>query len=132
MGKKYFIDTNAIIDYTSGLYSKKGLTFMDKVVNQSINISVISKIEALAFAPQTELQNAFFQLVVEFVNNANVYALDDEIIDTTIEIRKTYKLKLPDAIIAATALNNGLILISRNTKDFDKVPEIHIINPHDI
>ncbi len=94
---------------------------MDKVVNQEFNISVISKIEALAFAPQTEAQKQFFQLVVDFVNNANVYALDDDIIEQTIEVRKTYKSKLPDAIIAATAMNNGLVLVSRNTKDFKTI-----------
>lgn len=105
---------------------------MDKVVNQGINISVISKIEALAFAPQTEEQKQFFQLVVDFGNNANVYALDDDTIEQTIEIRKTYKLKLPDAIIASTALANSLTLISRNTKDFKNISGLKAMNPYEL
>jgi hypothetical protein len=132
MGKGYLIDTNAIIDYTSGIYPESGLIFMDKVVDQCINISVVSKIEALAFTPQTRLQKQYFQLVVDFVHSSNVYLLDDDIIDQTIEIRKTYRLKLPDAIIAATAINNGLVLLSRNVKDFDKVLGIDIVNPHEV
>jgi predicted nucleic acid-binding protein len=132
MGKRYLIDTNAIIDYTSGIYPEKGLKFMDDIVNQDINISIVSKIEALAFAPQTEQQIQFFQLVLEFINNANIYMLDEDTIDQTIEIRKEYKLKLPDAIIAATSINNHLTLISRNDKDFGKIPGLLIINPHEI
>lgn len=78
MGKRYLIDTNAIIDYTTGLYPEKGLSFMDKVVNQGINISVISKIEALAFVPKTEDQKQFFDHQIDFINHANIYVLDDD------------------------------------------------------
>jgi len=70
--------------------------------------------------------------MVDFINHANVYALDDEAIDQTIKVRKTYKLKLPDAIITATAINNGLILISRNIKDFDRIPGFDVVNPFNI
>ncbi len=62
MGKRYLIDTNAIIDYTTGFFPSKGLSFMDDVINQEVNISVISKIEALAFEPQSEQQKQYFQI----------------------------------------------------------------------
>lgn len=132
MGKRYLIDTNAIIDYTSGLFPDKGLSFMDDIINQEVNISVISKIEALAFEPQADQQKQYFQLLVNFIGNANVYMLDDFIIGKTIEIRKIFKLKLPDAIIAASAIINNLTLISRNVKDFGKVPKLKVINPYEL
>ncbi|HAL83190.1 MAG TPA: hypothetical protein DCO83_13965 [Mucilaginibacter sp.] len=50
----------------------------------------------------------------------------------TIELRKKYKIKLPDALIAATALHYRLILITRNISDFNKIAGLKIINPHTI
>jgi predicted nucleic acid-binding protein len=45
-------------------------------------------------------------------------------------LRKKYKIKLPDAIIAATAIVNDFTLISHNFKDFLKITELHFINPY--
>jgi hypothetical protein len=47
MGQQYLIDSNAVIDYLSGKLPKKGKLFMDKVINDTPNISVITKIEVL-------------------------------------------------------------------------------------
>jgi predicted nucleic acid-binding protein len=47
----------------------------------------------------------------------------------TIEIRKKYRLKLPDAIIAASALANNHILITNNVADFDKIHKLKVIDP---
>ncbi|MBS1751893.1 MAG: hypothetical protein JST63_18485 [Bacteroidetes bacterium] len=44
-------------------------------------------------------------------------------------MRKTYNIKLPDAIIAATALSYELILITRNTIDFKNINNLKLINP---
>jgi len=40
-------------------------------------------------------------------------------------------VKLPDAIIAATALVHGLPLLTRNTTDFSALPGLTLLNPHD-
>jgi predicted nucleic acid-binding protein len=50
----------------------------------------------------------------------------------TIMLRKKHKIQLPDAIIAATAIVHELILITRNEKDFVKIPNIQIVNPHSL
>ena len=47
----------------------------------------------------------------------------------TIELCKQNKIKLPDAIIAATALTEGFTLVTRNTGDFKKIPKLDILNP---
>jgi predicted nucleic acid-binding protein len=47
----------------------------------------------------------------------------------TIEVRKNSNIKLPDAIIAATAIQNDLTLLTRNIKDFTKVKELKVYNP---
>jgi predicted nucleic acid-binding protein len=53
------------------------------------------------------------------------------IADKVVEIRKKYSIKLPDAIIAATALTNNLSLVTRNTDDFKSIDHLDIINPFD-
>jgi hypothetical protein len=47
-------------------------------------------------------------------------------------LRKKKKTKLPDAIIAATALELGLTLITRNIGDFKNIPNLKSINPWDL
>ncbi|MFM9836651.1 MAG: PIN domain-containing protein [Cyclobacteriaceae bacterium] len=56
--------------------------------------------------------------------------INDFIIEKTIELRKTHKTKLPDAIIAATAIVYDLTLISRNTSDFKNIEGLKVIDPH--
>ncbi|EDN64989.1 PilT-like protein [Beggiatoa sp. PS] len=46
-----------------------------------------------------------------------------------IQLRQTTSLKVPDAIIAATALHLKLPLMTRNIKDFQKVPHLQLFNP---
>jgi predicted nucleic acid-binding protein len=53
-------------------------------------------------------------------------------VSRTIEIRKAYRIKLPDAIIAATALVNDYTLVSRNLGDFEKIEGLTVIDPHSL
>ena len=61
---------------------------------------------------------------------AAIYHIDDEIIEKTIELRKKHKIKLPDAIIAATAIVNNFTLISHNFNDFQKITELNFIDSY--
>jgi len=57
----------------------------------------------------------------ELVNSATIFPLNDLVTNQTILLRRKHKkLKLGDAIIAATASIHNLTLVSRNTKDFKK------------
>ncbi|MDB6004565.1 MAG: twitching motility protein PilT [Prosthecobacter sp.] len=56
-------------------------------------------------------------------------ALDEEIIRRTIALRQQQKLSLADAIIAATALEYGVALVTRNEADFKRVSGLTVINP---
>ena len=70
----------------------------------------------------------------EFILGCGVFLIDQKIIDKTIEIRSRLKIKIPDAIIAATAIENGLTLISYNQRDFDRLVPLGLkyINPKNI
>lgn len=54
----------------------------------------------------------------EFLDNFTIIDLNKEIAEISISIRKEHKIKLPDAIIWATAKYCNGLLITRNTKDF--------------
>ncbi len=128
MGTQYLIDSNAIIDYLSGVLPSKGMDFLDEIVNDIPPVSVISKIEILGYtAPPSA-----YQLLMNFMTDAEIIQLSEAIVSRTIEIRKAYKIKLPDAIIAATALVNGYTLVSRNLGDFEKIEGLIIIDPHSL
>jgi len=64
-----------------------------------------------------------------FIEEAMIFELEKAIKIKTAEIRKVHKIKLPDAIIAATALIYNLTLITRNAKDFKNIDGLKIVNP---
>jgi predicted nucleic acid-binding protein len=63
------------------------------------------------------------------LENAEIIGLDDEIVDTVIQLRRNKSIKLPDAIIAATAMVNQWTLVTRNENDFSGI-ELTILNPY--
>ena len=128
MGQQYLIDSNAVIDFLSGKFHGKGHDFMDGVINDIPVVSIITKIEVLGFQSSSEDQI----LLDTFFEDAIIFELSNAVADQTIKIRKINKIKLPDAIIAATALVHGLSLITRNTHDFAGINDLVIVNPHEI
>lgn len=122
------IDSNSVIYYLEGSLPVTGMSFMDDVINDIPNISIVTKIEVLGF--KMSKQDA--RLMEEFVDSANVIGLTEAIANKTIELRIMQKIKLPDAVIAATALVHGFVLISRNLSDFKKIAGLKVIDPHDL
>jgi len=123
MGQKYLLDTNVVLDFMGRKLPENSKVLLSKIIDDQINISAINKMELLGF-------KYVEQNLIAFVNFSEVYHIDDEIIDKTIELRKKYKIKLPDAIIAATAIVNNFILISHNIKDFQKIEELQFIDSY--
>ena len=124
MGQEYLIDTNVIIDYLGNRLSTNGTSLIDSL---SPVISIITKIELLGWYGATSKQIA---RLLPFVNDASIYFLNEPIVEQTIRLRQDYKIKTPDAIIAATALVYNLKLLSRNEADFKKVNGLITINPN--
>ncbi len=118
MGQKYLIDTCAVVKYLSESLPVKALSFMDEVIDDDCRVSFITKIELLVWnSPNPD------DIVIrkEFISGSRVYYIDDAIINHAIKIRKATNIKLPDAIIAATAITNNCTLVSDNDTDFNKV-----------
>jgi len=125
---QYLIDTNAIIDYLSQKLPPAGMDFMNQIIDNVPNVSVISKIEVLGY----NTTDQHYQILSNFMNDATVLDLTGSIVDVCIELRKKYKTKLPDAIIAATAMVYDLALITRNISDFKSITGLKVVNPHSL
>jgi len=123
------LDSNTVIDYIAGSYSEKVAQWLTQRIDEEINVSVITKIEVLSFDPD---KNDNYPILVDFFAASRIFELTDDVVNQTIQIRQKQKIKIPDAIIASTALVEGLILVSRNTKDFKNIADLAVINPYDI
>ena len=99
---------------------------IDSILNNfSCQISVITRIELLSWNTNEETT----KLIHEFIRISKEFGLTEEIIIKTGEMRRNKKIKLPDAVIATTAMINDLILVSDNDKDFGKIEHLRYINP---
>ena len=111
MKANFIFDTVIIIDHLNGV--KKATDLLLKLKNDNVVISVITRAEILAGVNQKE--KAEVNLLLD---NYICLSIDKNIADKAAELRKKYKWKLPDAFQAALTLENNLILLTRNTKDF--------------
>ena len=121
-GDKYLIDTNIIIYLTQGKLKISDFAKKD----DDFYISSITYIETLGypFSNQDEENE-----ITKFCQMFERIFLTKEIEQQTIHIRKTSKIKLPDAIIAATAIVFGLTLVTHNMDDFKNIHKLNILNP---
>ncbi|WP_439489865.1 type II toxin-antitoxin system VapC family toxin [Algoriphagus sp.] len=126
MERSYLIDTNVIIDWLAGKFQANQQNFLNDVINQTPTISVITKIELLGFNTSKNHE----ELLRNFINDSLIINLSDQIVNECIRIRKSSKIKLPDALIASTAITFNSILLTRNTSDFSSLKRLEIINPH--
>jgi len=124
------MDSNVLIDYIGQNIPLNEKLFVEQVINMEFIIPSVVKIEVLGF---NENFPDKILMMREFVGLATLLPLDNSVIEETIELRRNYKkLKLGDAIIAATALVYNLVLITRNSGDFKNIPGLSIIDAHEI
>jgi predicted nucleic acid-binding protein len=127
MAERFLIDTSAIIKYLNGIFPAPGNSFLDKVLNEESSISFITEIELQVWNPSNPEDIKIYH---SFVEQSNILGIDQDIIRETIKIRKSKKVKLPDALIAATAIIHDRTLVADNDKDFKRVPKLKYINPN--
>jgi len=115
-GIDYMADTNALI------YLLSGDSCMKSYLASYIGLSVISEIELLSFPGITSFEE---QQIRSFIKDCTVLFLTENVKNKTIALRRSYKIKLPDAIIAATAIENNLPLITAD-KGFKQIAELDL------
>lgn len=127
---KYLWDTNIVIYYLQQQFPNPAEKFIDEVLkeNQPV-LSAITEIELLCWKTNEEKD---IEIVRNFLNDSLILELDQAIKLKTAELRKAFGIKLPDAIIAATASVYDLVLLTRNTRDFKRDSSIKLLNPFEI
>ena len=128
MGTQYLLDSNIVIDFLDNRLPEKGMMFVSKIVNVVPNISVISKIEVLRY----NTIGFVMQILGDFLDCSNICELDAKTVNETIILCRKSKIKLPDAIIAATCIANQYVLLTRNVKDFVHIVDLEIVNPWEL
>jgi hypothetical protein len=102
-------DTNIVIDALNGVSSA------DAEYNRytRVLISRITWMEVLVGAQDDDAPTRDF-LETQF----EIIPLDLAVAERAVELRRAHHIRLPDAIIWATAQINDAVLVTRNTKDF--------------
>lgn len=126
MGPKILIDTNIAIGFIGNRLNVQAMDKLDELFDGQYHISFINKIELLGYPDLDKNEEDKFNLLID---HSVLHQIDNKIIEKTIAIRKKHKIKLPDAIIAATRVVNGLQILTLNTKDFENIEGLIIIHP---
>lgn len=107
---KYVHDSNAIIDLLNGHpEALKWFGTLDEVF-----VSRMTWMEVMCGIKGEDDERK----AREFWNGCQILPITAEIAERAVFLRKTLRLKIPDAVIWATALQHGAMLVTRNTKDF--------------
>ena len=117
-GLDLMADTNALIYFLNG--DERVLEIID---NNIISISFITEIELLSKPGISKKEE---KIITELVSNCKVLSYTDPLKDLIVSYRKNYKLKMGDALIAATADYYQLPLITAD-KDFARLTDITCI-----
>jgi predicted nucleic acid-binding protein len=120
---------NVIFDTNIVIYLSKKLLAPEKVFTENImySISIISKMELLGYAFNSNLEENY---ISELIDSLNIVPLNDAVVNMTISIRKNNRIKLPDAIIYATAQVMNGKLLTNNISDFEKLNgSVELFNP---
>jgi predicted nucleic acid-binding protein len=128
MEQEYLLDSNVIIGYLAGKIPASGMKILSEIIDKVPNISVISQIEVMRFNDTQENE----AILEKFINLSKIYPLSNNVVKHTINLCKKSNIKLPDAIIAATALIGNFTLVTRNITDFKKIPDLTLLDPWDI
>jgi predicted nucleic acid-binding protein len=107
---KALFDTNILIDYLAGLPAAE----VEIGRYRHRLISVITWMEVLAGARSEDEVD----VIEMFLRDFAVIELSRPIAREAIRWRKTRRLRLPDAIILASAQHESALLVTRNSKDF--------------
>lgn len=119
------LDTNVWIEAVAGrAHAMKAVEVA--AVSEWSSYSAITRLEVFCFPDLTSNDEEAFQRVMdEFIE----LPVTGGVIDEAIRIRKVSRVKVPDAIIAATAILSDATLVTSNTADFQRIPGLRLAHP---
>jgi predicted nucleic acid-binding protein len=109
MNGKFLLDTNIILDYLRG--DRNIADFLAEHMEAVLYVSVITRMELLSFHGMTPKEEKHIHDVLSPIN---VLPITEDIEESAISFRRATRKKLPDAIIAASAISAGAVLLTRD------------------
>ncbi|MEK7069075.1 MAG: type II toxin-antitoxin system VapC family toxin [Patescibacteria group bacterium] len=120
----FVLDTNAIIYYVNG--DTDAISVLSPILENEMIIVpsiVVTELWSSAKATRTEMH-----VIATFLDSTLIMPLDNTLGKVAGELRRDYRLSLGDSVIAATTLAIGATLLTRNVRDFKRVPSL-VIQP---
>lgn len=117
----YTLDTNAIIYYLKNDPSASRKIGDALARSVSIYVSTVTELELFSYPDLTATEA---EVIDSLLKSISVIPLDSQLARIAGQIRRQFKLKVSDSAIAATAVFTRTTLLTRNTRDFRKVPLI--------
>lgn len=96
------------------------------IAEHSPAVSGVSYVEVLGYHKLSADERRFFEM---FFDAAVVLLITNEVLEQAVKLRRTKQMTLGDALIAGTALAHDLTLVTRNTKDFDWIDGLRLLDP---
>jgi len=123
----FLLDTNAVLDFLKG--EEKIITvFKTEIKEKPRFVSEITRMELLGYP---DISSDEETTINEFLSLVEILPCDEIVVNKVIQLRRmTKRIKLPDAIIAATAIEYHLVLVSRDSVFNLSLPELQVINPN--
>jgi len=122
------VDTNTLIYYLNQVGGEDFRHRFDQWVRDGAVISVVTRIEVLSW-PGYSTNLAALARAEALLSTLCEEPLTEPIVQETILLRQTYQIKVPDALVAATAQVLNLPLVTRNIDDFRRIPSLRLIDP---
>lgn len=104
------LDTNVLIDFLQGVPAAQA----EIQRYTPAGISVITWMEVMAGARRPEEEPTLRAFLADFA----VHPLSFPVAARAAQLRREHRIRLPDAVIWATAVERGELLVTRNTRDF--------------
>lgn len=98
------------------------------IAEQGPAVSAVSVVEVLGYHRLTAEERQHFEI---FFAVAPVLPISDTVVSQAVKLRQMKKMALGDALVAGTALVTGRTLVIRNSKDFEWVAGLKLLNPFD-
>ena len=122
---KFLLDSNVVIYHLNDDLTAEGNDLFEQAVKAGAAYSAITRLEVLGYA----LKEAQRHRAIEVLALFQELDIEETTIDQAIDLRSSVRIKSIDALIAATALLHNLTLITRNSKDFEAIAGLSLINP---
>lgn len=106
---KVLFDTNILIDYLNNVTEAR----TELQLHRDRAISAVTWIEVMVGADARHEAGTR-----RFLQGFEIIGLNDKVADLAVQIRRQHRIKLPDAVVWASARIGGRLLVTRNTKDF--------------